>query len=137
MKNDNVPLRKIDKIFKDYIGENESLNVATENIPSVIESVLKLGNKVANKLPSRQTVDNTVCEKVAIGQKHIGVKLGQQKNLCLYGDERRKKGKTYQTFLASNEEKEVFCLGLRDMHNKAASTLSKKFSMTYHLLVRK
>lgn len=68
-----------------------------------------------------------MCEKVAIGQKHIGVKLGQQKNLCLYGDETRKKGKTYQTFLASNEEKEVFCLGLRDMHNKAASTTLDTF----------
>lgn len=26
MKNDNVPLCKIDKIFKDYIGQNESIN---------------------------------------------------------------------------------------------------------------
>lgn len=26
MKNDNVPLCKIDKFFKDYIGENESIN---------------------------------------------------------------------------------------------------------------
>lgn len=40
----------------------------------------------------------------------------------MFGDETRKNGKTYQTFLASNAEKEVFCLGLRDMHNKAAST---------------
>lgn len=112
---------------RECIMKLTSLNVATKNIPSVIESVLKLGNKVANKLPSRQTVDNIVCEKVAIGQKHIGVKLGQQKNLCLYGDETRKKGKTYQTFLVSNEEKKVFCLGLRDMHNKAASTTLDTF----------
>lgn len=40
----------------------------------------------------------------------------------MFGDETRKNGKTYQTFLASHEEKEAFCLGLRDMHNKAAST---------------
>lgn len=26
MKNDNVPLCKIDTFFKDYIGENESIN---------------------------------------------------------------------------------------------------------------
>jgi hypothetical protein len=68
-----------------------------------------------------------VCEKVAIGQKQIGIKLGQKKNLCLYGDETRKKGKTYQTFLVSNEDKEVFFLGLRDMYNKAASTTMDTF----------
>ena len=55
------------------------------------------------------------------------MKLGQHQNRCLYGDETRKKGKTYQTFLASNEEKEVFCLGLRDIHNKAASTTLNTF----------
>lgn len=112
---------------RECIMKLTSLNVATKNIPPVIETVLGLANKVANKLPSRQTVDNIVCEKVAIGQKHIGMKLGQKKNLCLYGDETRKKGKTYQTFLASNEEKEVFFLGLRDMHNKAASTTMDTF----------
>lgn len=45
----------------------------------------------------------------------------------MFGDETRKNGKTYQTFLASNEEKEVFFLGLRDMHNKAASTTLDTF----------
>lgn len=119
--NDDVEMKIFDEDSGSYtpkvrecIMKLTSLNVATKNIPSVIESVLKLGkklNKVLNKLLSRQTVDNIVCEKVAIGQKHIGVKLGQQKNLCLYGDETtqtRKKGKTYQTFIASNEKKRSF-----------------------------
>ncbi|XP_062611759.1 uncharacterized protein LOC134273583 [Saccostrea cucullata] len=115
---DDVEMKMFDEDSGSYtpkvrecIMKLTSLNVATRNIPPVIETVLGLANKAANKLPSRQTVDNIVCEKVAIGQKQIGMKLGQKKNLCLYEDETRKKGKTYQTFLASNEEKEVFFLG--------------------------
>jgi E1A/CREB-binding protein len=102
-------------------------NVATKHVSSVIESVLKLANKRPNRLPSRQTIDNIVCEKIAVGQKQLGLKLEGKKNICLYGDETRKKGKTYQTFLVSDEEKDVFFLGLRDMCNKAASTTLDTF----------
>lgn len=42
-----------------------------KNIPSVIESVLKLGNREANKLPSRQIVDNIACKKVAIDKNPL------------------------------------------------------------------
>ena len=109
------------------IMELTSLNVANKNIPSVIESVLKLGNREANKLPSRQIEDNIRCKKVAIDKNPLVWYWGNIKTFWLFGDETRKNGKTYQTFLASNEEKEVFYLGLRDMHNKAASTTLDTF----------
>lgn len=56
---------------KECIMKLTSLNVANKNIPSVIESVLKLGNKEANKLPPSQKVDNIVCKKVANGQSTL------------------------------------------------------------------
>lgn len=51
-----------------------------------METLLKLAYKTADRLPSRQTV----CEKVAVGQKHIGYTFGEKKNICLFGDETRK-----------------------------------------------
>lgn len=99
-----------------------SHNVSSENVGPVIKQVLKLANKCPNAVPSRKTVDNIIAEKIAIGQKQIGTTLIGQKNTCLYGDETRKFGKTYQTFLLSDENKNVYFLGLRDMLDKAAST---------------
>ena len=49
------------------------------------------------------------------------------KNLTLYGDETRKTGKTYQTFLLSDEDRNLFFLGLRDMYNEASSTILDTF----------
>lgn len=99
-----------------------SHNVSSENVGPVIKDVLKLANKCPNALPSRKTVDNIVAEKIAIGQKQLGATLSGQKHTCLYADETRKFGKTYQTFLISDEDKNVYFLGLRDMLDKAAST---------------
>ncbi|CAC5398193.1 unnamed protein product [Mytilus coruscus] len=99
-----------------------SHNVSSENVGPVIKQVLKLADKCPNAVPSRKTVDNIIAEKIAIGQKQIGTTLTGQKNTCLYGDETRKFGKTYQTFLLKDENKNVYFLGLRDMLDKAAST---------------
>lgn len=57
-----------------------------------------------------------------MGQTQLGANLATQKNTCLYGDETRKFGKTYQAFLVNDENKKVYFLGLRDMIDKAAST---------------
>jgi hypothetical protein len=99
-----------------------SYNVSSENIGPVINDVLKLANKTSNAIPSRKTVDNIIVEKIAVGQKQLGTNLANQKNTCLYGNETRKFGKTYQEFLLSDENKNVYFLCLRDMIDKAAST---------------
>ena len=82
--------------------------VSSENVGPVIKEVLKLANKCPNAVPSRKTVDNIIAEKIAIGQKQIGATFSGQKNTCLYGDETRKFEKTYQTFLISDEDKNVY-----------------------------
>lgn len=116
---DNVELKLFDTEKNRYTPQSRkcimnitSYNVSSENVGPVTNEVLKLAN----------TVDNIIVEKIAVGQKQIGKNLAEQKNTCLYGDETRKFGKTYQTFLLSDENKNVYFLGLRDMSDKAAST---------------
>lgn len=45
----------------------------------------------------------------------------------MYSDETNKFGKTYNTFLISDEDKNVYCLGLRDMCNKSSHTTLETF----------
>lgn len=45
----------------------------------------------------------------------------------MYSDETHKFGKTYNTFLISDEDKNVYCLGLRDMCNKSSHTTLETF----------
>lgn len=134
MLDDNVDIQVFDEDtcaystqLRECVMNLTTLNVATKNVAPVINTVLKLANKTVNSLPSRQTIDNIVCEKVVVGHKQVGSSLKGQKNICLYGDETRKKGKTYQTFLVSDEEKNLYFLGLRDMYNKASSTTLDTF----------
>ncbi|VDI49876.1 Hypothetical predicted protein [Mytilus galloprovincialis] len=126
---DNVELKLFDVEKNRYTTEARqcimnlsSFNVSSKNVGTVIKEVLKLADKSPNVIPSRKTIDNIIVEKIAVGQTQLGANLATQKNTCLYGDETRKFGKTYQAFLVSDENKKVYFLGLRDMIDKAAST---------------
>ena len=76
--------------------------------------------------PSRKTVDTIVCEKVAISGAQVGEMLQGGKNTTLYSDETNKFGKPYNTFF-DDENKNFFCLGLRDMCNKSSRTTLETF----------
>lgn len=104
-----------------------SYNVSSQNVGPVIEEVLKLVGKKPNSVPSRKTVDNIVFEKIAVGHRQLTTVLGIPQNTCLYGDETRTFGKTYQTFLVSDESQTVYFLGLREMVDKAARTTMNTF----------
>ena len=104
-----------------------SYNVPSSNVGPVIKEVLKLSNRIPNTTPTRKTVDNIISEKIAIGQKQLGATVSMQTNTCLYGDETRKFGKTFQTFLLSDENKNIHFLGLRDMSDKSAATTLDTF----------
>ena len=132
---DNAVIELFDPATRAYtpdvrqcIMDLTSYNVASDNVGPVIESILKLCNKSPNAIPTRKTVDNIISEKIAIGQRQIGATFSNLTNTCLYGDETRKFGKTYQTFLLSDENKNVYFLGLRDMCDKSASTTLQCFT---------
>ena len=75
---DNVDLNLFDDSYsftpqvRECVMKLTFLNVATKHVSSVMETVWNLANKTADRLPSRQTVNNIVCEKVVVGQKNIG-----------------------------------------------------------------
>ncbi|KAL3867759.1 hypothetical protein ACJMK2_040609 [Sinanodonta woodiana] len=126
---DNAVVDLFDPISKCYTPDTRqcimnitSYNVASANVGPVITEVLKLANRTPNEVPSRRTVDNIIAEKLVIGQKQLGSTVGNAQNTCLYGDETRKFGQTYQTFLLSDENKNLYFLGLRDMSDKSART---------------
>lgn len=104
-----------------------SYNVSSQNVGPVIEEVLKLVGKKTNSVPSGKTVDNIVLEKIAIGHRQQTTVRCIPQNTCLYGDETRKYGKTYQTFLVSDESQTLYFWGLREMVDKAARTTMNTF----------
>lgn len=104
-----------------------SYNVSSQNVGPVIEEVLKLVGKKPNSVPCRKTVHNIVLEKIAVGHRQLTIVLGIPKNTCFYGDETRKYGKTYQTFLFSDESQTMYFFGLREMVDKAARTTKNTF----------
>ena len=81
------------------------MNITYQN---VINESLKLVDKRLNLVPTRKTIDNIVTEKV-ISQLHVGDKLKGKQNTTLYADETRKFGKTYNSYLASDDDKNIFC----------------------------
>ncbi|XP_060597475.1 uncharacterized protein LOC132751328 [Ruditapes philippinarum] len=97
-------------------------NVAHHKIPDVIKSVLALADKEPDRVPKRATIDSIVSAKAVITQKHLSNVLPSKQNLTLYTDETRKFGKTYNTYIATDENQSPYFLGLREMYNKSAQT---------------
>ena len=113
--------------FRQTVMKLISLNVATCNVNDVINTSLNLVGKHLENCPSRKTVDTIVYEKVAISGAQVGEMLQGGKNTTLYSDETKKIGKTYNTFLITDENKNVYCLGFRDMCNKSSRTTLETF----------
>jgi hypothetical protein len=97
-------------------------NVATEHIVSVINESMKLAGKTLKQIPTRRTIDNVVVSNIQVGQC-----LKNKEKTTLYSDETRKFGKTYNSYFISDDDKNVYMLGLREMQNKASSTTLDTF----------
>jgi hypothetical protein len=131
---DNKDINIFDEQSRAYTPEYRNLvmnvsgyNVATENINSVINESLKLVGKRLAQTPTRKTIDNIVTEKVVVSNIQVGRELEKKERTTLYSDETRKFGKTYNSYFISDQNKNVYMLGLREMNNKAASTTLDTF----------
>ena len=102
-------------------------NVAHHKIPEVIESVLELADKKPNRLPKRATIDSMISAKSVVTQKQLSNVLPSKRNLTLYTDETWKFGKTYNTYIVTDEHQSTYFLGLREMYNKSAQTAFEHF----------
>ncbi len=105
----------------------DGLNIANKSIPHAIREVLKLVDKVPNRVPSRQTIDNYARAKGVVSRKQLAEVLPEKEHTTLYTDETRKFGKTYNVYIATDANLDSFLLGLREMSNKSAKTCMDTF----------
>ena len=98
-----------------------NLKVATKNVTPVIREVGSLCGRKFNSLPSRTTVDNFIDRKISIGHKQIAKELAPSKHTTLYTDDTRKYGHTYESYIITDDKKNSYLIGLREMLNKSGA----------------
>ena len=96
-----------------------SHHVATTRVSSVIEAVLKMVGKKANRLPSTTTVNNMNVERGILAQQQVAEELAQEENTTLETDESSKYGKQYGAYALRTSEGSPYVLGLRDLLTKS------------------
>ena len=95
-------------------------HVSCENVSNVIESVLKLCDKKADKLPSVSTINNWSVERALITRRHIS-ETCEKENTTLHTDEASKYGSKWGAFATRDSEGNYMLLGLRDMATKSSN----------------
>jgi len=93
--------------------------VSTEYYSAVIETVLKLVNKKANKLPSVSTIQNWSLERGLLARKQIA-ETSSSENTTLHSEETSKYGNKWGSFASSDQHGYYLLLGMRDMATKSA-----------------
>lgn len=94
-------------------------HVSCENVSNVIQCVLKLCNKTANKLPSVSTINNWSIERALITRKQIAESC-ENINTTLHTDEASKYGSKWGAFATRDSTGNYLLLGLRDMATKSS-----------------
>ena len=96
-------------------------HVGTQHVAPVIEAVLKLGDRAANKLPSKSTVNDMNIQRLALSQKQLSDALPNLSNLTLQSDEASKYGAKYMGYEAQDMTGGSWGLGLRYIETKSAA----------------
>jgi len=126
--NDVAEINVYDKVENVYCNELvqcainlTNLKVATKNVTPVIREVGSLCGRKFNSLPSRTTVDNFIDRKISISHKQIAKELAPSKHTTLYTDDTRKYGHTYESYIITDDKKNSYLIGLREMLNKSGA----------------
>jgi len=86
-------------------------------------------SKKPNKVPSATTVNRISDMKISLASKQVEEVLNKN-NLTLYSDETSKFGKSYEVFAVTDEQKNSYLLGLREMNCKSSETVLETFKET-------
>ena len=105
-----------------------SHNVTTSHVSPVIETVLKLVNKKANKLPSTSTVNNMNIQRLMLAQKQLGEEYAVKKNTTILSDETTKFGLKFEGFHAADNTGRMWVLGVRQMTTKSSQNTLNVFN---------
>ena len=96
-------------------------HVSAKNVGPVINNVLSLVNKKANKLPSVSTIHKMNLQRLVLSQKQIAEVVTEKPNTSIYTDETSKFGKKVMGYHVRDQEGNYFTLGLREIATKSAS----------------
>jgi hypothetical protein len=99
-----------------------NFNIAAANVGPVIETVCSLCKRVPNQTPSYATVKRINDMRISVASKQMKEIAGKS-NLTLYSDETSKYGKSFEVFAVTDEQKNSYLLGLREMQCKSSETV--------------
>ena len=101
--------------------------VTAAHVSEVMESVLHLVDKEANRLPSRSTVVRLNLERLALAQKQLGAVFAEKEDTTLMTDETSKFGQKYMGYEATDAEGNNYVLAVRDIETKSAENTLNVF----------
>ncbi|CAC5385261.1 unnamed protein product [Mytilus coruscus] len=101
-------------------------NISASKIREVIRTVCSLCKRQPNRVPSATTVNRISDMKLSIATKQVE-DLSKKSNLTLYSDETSKFGKSFEVFAVTDEDKNSYLLGLREMNCKSSETVLETF----------
>ncbi|CAC5405965.1 unnamed protein product [Mytilus coruscus] len=101
-------------------------NISASKIGEVIRTVCSLCKRQPNRVPSATTVNRISDMKLSIATKQVEG-LSKKSNLTLYSDETSKFGKSFEVFAVTDEDKNNYLLGLREMNCKSSETVLETF----------
>ncbi|CAG2225674.1 unnamed protein product [Mytilus edulis] len=101
-------------------------NISASKIGEVIRTVCSLCKRQPNRVPSATTVNRISDMKLYIATKQVE-DLSKKSNLTLYSDETSKFGKSFEVFAVTDEDKNSYLLGLREMSCKSSETVLETF----------
>ena len=113
--------------LKQCVFELLTNNVSCGKVASVIESVLRLAGRRANKLPGRTSIMEMNIQRLVLAQKQLAEVFAKQEDTTLITDETSKFGAAYMGYEASDSDGNTWVLGLRHIETKSADNTLKVF----------
>lgn len=126
---ENEPLQIFDEETNQFkpelincVMELQNCNISVANIPKAIRAVSSLCGRTPNHVPSASTINRINDMRVSVALKQME-DISMSENLTLYTDETSKFGKSFEVFAITDENKESYLLGLREMFCKSSHTV--------------
>ncbi|CAG2254240.1 unnamed protein product [Mytilus edulis] len=99
-----------------------NFNIAASKIGRFIETVCSLCKRIPNQVPACSTVNRINDMRISVASKQMQ-DISKKTNLTLYSDATSKYGKSFEVFAVSDDQKNSYLLGLREMQCKSSETV--------------
>ena len=109
---------KIQEIYYNF----RSRGIGLQHCAPLIKSILDVFDMHIDELPSESTAANFSNEMSFIAKQHVGEAIENSKNLTLHRDATTKLGRHFYGVTVSNEKKENFITGIKEIKDIKATT---------------